>query len=118
MFAKSVKTFAVFGDLWLVQLLQRMLRMFINSRLPVSAYKCKFIFLFWFTIKNFQHKILSCPAQVTQQKKKTKKKHENAFATRKIFVDISKGALADSLLSFSHPSRILLFVTILSIISP
>ena len=73
MFAKSVKTFAVFGDLWLVQLLQRMLRMFINSRLPVSAYKCKFIFLFWFTIKNFQHKILSCPAQVTQQKKKQKK---------------------------------------------
>ena len=74
MFAKSVKTFAVFGDLWLVQLLQRVLRMFINSRLPVSAYKCKLIFLFWFTIKNFQYKISSCPAQVAQQKKKKKMK--------------------------------------------
>ena len=74
MFAKSVKTFAVFGDLWLVQLLQRVLRMFIISRLPVSAYKCKLIFLFWFTIKNFQYKISSCPAQVAQQKKKKKKK--------------------------------------------
>ena len=30
-----------------------------------------------------------------------RKKYENAFATRKIFVDISNGGLEDSLLSFT-----------------
>ena len=45
-------------SLWLAQLLyinekvlKRVLQVFVNSRLPVSVYKYKCLFLFWFTLE-------------------------------------------------------------------
>ena len=108
-------------SLWLVQLLhindrvlKRVLQMFVNSRLPVSAYICKCLFLFQFTIE----KICSIKYKCHREKNMKMLLLQGRYLW--IFqMEAWKIASCHLLfLPFTHPSCILLSISILPIICP
>ena len=104
-------------SLWLAQLLhinekvfKRMLQVFVNSRLPVSVYKCKCLFLFWFTLE----KIFG-----TKYKQKKNIKMLLLQGRHLWIFQLEPWKIAFChlvFLSFTHPSHLLLSIRILTII--